>query len=367
MRQVSKQWRDECCCGEMMIKPSSESEEIELHLKNLQHYQAIIVHTLLLYKTKITDHGLRAVNALKHLCVLDVSYCNIIGFHHLRHHHSLHTICARFCNELQPHKLKDLRKLKTLRTLDISNCNRFTSLSCLSQLKQLTSLDISCCKASWLELQHIADLTNLRALHLRGWTRLKDGALCYIAKLKKLEVLDLYECSMIKGDGFVHLIDLENIAVMNLGKCSALKDITSLSFLVSLRTLNLENCFSLTPKSIRFINQNPGLCILNLDLDRFQHHNFSADAIEDYSALNLGLTFAKKYIDSGNQSSLKEMHNVNELDGGLSSKFWSTTSATSIDLTAMPDTVYNIVNDVVANVNDMVDLNKINRKYKYST
>ena len=176
--------------------------------------------------------------------------------------------------------LQGLRKVKSLKKINISLNDRINNIDDLRDLQLLVSLDLSS-SDSLKTVDAIANLKNLTYLNLSYCSSLEN--VDAIKGLTKLSCLDLIQCSGLKNPdilkGLINLTDLYINSNSNINSTEPLKELTklnkliisdcenlvnveTLSSLACLEKLYLESCSNL--KNINSIKYLKSLRILTL-------------------------------------------------------------------------------------------------------
>jgi Leucine-rich repeat (LRR) protein len=135
--------------------------------------------------------------------------------------------------------LGQLAELKGLRFLNLRGCNRVTNLAPIAYLEKLISLNLEGCTAI-SDIEPTSELRELQSLDLTGCDQIED--LVPIARLDSLRYLSLKDCWKISDFGPLdHLQDLKELYLQG----CALKELTPLSPLVNLTSLDLSHCAEL--------------------------------------------------------------------------------------------------------------------------
>jgi internalin A len=135
----------------------------------------------------------------------------------------------------------ELARLTSLKSLSLKKCKQFSGdLRLLAELKSLQSLELSECELSG-DLRPLAGLTSLQTLDLSGCTRL-IGGLSPLAGLTSLQTLDLAICEQLTGD-LSPLAGLTSLQTLALAGCEQLRGgLSPLAELKSLHWLDLHGC-----------------------------------------------------------------------------------------------------------------------------
>ncbi|KAK2838386.1 hypothetical protein Q7C36_013200 [Tachysurus vachellii] len=213
------------------VGPGSSAMLSLRNLIRLVQDQSSTMRSLDLSRTSITPESLRML-------------VQVPGLH-------LEELSLSGCKNLTDYSIEHLcRHQQGLHTLDLSGCSELTSRSMTAvatELKQLQSLSLSC--VWWITGKGLADLTALPAL----------------------SSLDLAECVNVSGAELEKCLSSPQRRVqlekLSLRRCTYVKDICSLSQLMSsrLKKLDLSYCIHLTDSSVRAVASNlPGLHVLLL-------------------------------------------------------------------------------------------------------
>lgn len=187
------------------------------------------------------DHaleGLSSLTGLEDLELRESQICEIIivGFTNLER-------LAIFFNGISI-DIKNLSTLKKLKTLEFNLNHSLENIEYLSSFRFLKKLRISGCYT--LEsIRCVSDLTDLEHLDLSNCpllTRIES-----LHKLLKLKTLNLSECIILSNIDFLRA--LTNLKGLDLTNCY-IKNINSLSDLVSLKFLKVNKCQRLNEEDI---------------------------------------------------------------------------------------------------------------------
>ncbi|XP_038889998.1 TMV resistance protein N-like isoform X2 [Benincasa hispida] len=202
----------------------------------------------------------QSVGTLKHLSLLDLKDCK-----------SLNTICSNICLEsLKIFILSGCSKLEKFPEI-VENMKLVTELhldgtaireldDSIGKLTGLVLLDLRNCKNLLTLPNTIGCLTSIEHLALGGCSKLDQipDSLGNISCLKKLDVLIFSDCKLVDGDIPNNLSCLSSLQFLDLSRNLFTNLPDSLSELINLRCLVLDNCSRLRsipklPGSIRYV------------------------------------------------------------------------------------------------------------------
>ena len=143
--------------------------------------------------------------------------------------------------------LKDLSavtRLTNIRSLALGFCRRVIDLTPLATLHKLRKFAILDCR-DLVDLSPLVSLTSLESLELQYCKSLVD--LSPLAGLVELNRLDLCGCESLTD--LTPLVSLTALRLINLERCKSLSDLSSLAGLTGLKELVIAHCDSLAASS----------------------------------------------------------------------------------------------------------------------
>jgi internalin A len=218
-------------------------------------------------QTRVGDEELQYLSELKTLKAIDLSDCNrvtIVGLEALSHCPNL-SFLKVWGDSINDEAMGFVAKMKKLKVLGLNDSNvtdeGFKTLAGLD-LREIHLFRTSIGDET---LRVIAGMPNIAKLNLRD-TRLSDQGIEYLTRLKKLEKLDLSECNSpgITDAAGESLAKFSGLKELNLWSTKfsdiGLKPVTSLQGLTS---LNLDNT-EVTDAGIKMLESMPQLTFLHL-------------------------------------------------------------------------------------------------------
>lgn len=203
----------------------------------------------------VTAHALAKLTSLKQLRHLDVSYCpNLEDY---------------FTEGLG----QDFPQLRSLNIAGLKNLS-VDSLKELRNVKMLTTLNVTNCDFTDDRFKEIVAITNLKHLFLAGNNRITFQATKSLASLQNLEVLDMSGMQTVTSPTIYALKGLKNLHTLNVSGCNRMANHTLklLSNLKQLRSLSLAGCTTL---------ENYGLEYLVRSMPDLQSLDLSGTKIDD--------------------------------------------------------------------------------------
>lgn len=299
-------------------------EELDLSLctkiKDMSLLQKLSkLKSLTLVGCKVTDFSfLQGMKGLIKLNLRSSQFTQIDLLASLEH---LEKLDLSLCDEE-----RDLSPLKSLsiKTLNLSNCNKLTDLSFLQEMKELMSLNLAGCQIS--DMQSLNSLKGLKELDLSACKKLKN--LSFLQNIKGLISLKLAGCSQIT---FIDkLRGLQELRQLDLSGCSSIYQITDLKSLKKLSSLDLSGCSQINETNIGLLSQLKKLTTLSLsrcekvkslnplqELKGIKKLDLSQSGIKDIKALqnwkeleDLNLSSCDKITDFSCLNSLKRLIKV---------------------------------------------------------
>ncbi|CAI0442624.1 unnamed protein product [Linum tenue] len=190
---------------------------------------------------KLYISGCRSIIRLPNLCGLpnlidlDIRECteltDVMG---LRRLESLRRLNLTDCASIV--RLPNLSDLKNLKVLNIGGCKQLTEIRGLESLETLQALAMSNCK-SINKLPDLSCLEYLRYLDVRECTQLTE--VMGVESWESLELLAMSNCKSISN--FSDLSGLKNLKHLDIRGCSQLTEIIGLHKFKSLQVLGLHN------------------------------------------------------------------------------------------------------------------------------
>jgi len=174
--------------------------------------------------------------------------------------------------------LLQLRELKNLTSIDLTNCGQITRRGLQSfslnpgQIKSLILTD--CPKITDRFCDHIVHYTSLERLDVRGCFRISDNGVGALTSLRYLKHLDLSVGATVSSEGnnqsisdvSMHtLAQMPQLASLQLEGCASITD-KGLIRLAALRNLTFLNVSStgITDEGLSIIHHLPKLCVLEI-------------------------------------------------------------------------------------------------------
>lgn len=234
------------------------------HLKGLPHLQ-----TLSLIGCKgVTDEGLRHLKSFAYLKTLFLGDSSIEGegLKHLQglvHLENFYLINSGSSSGPMLHYLAEPIHLKIL---CFSQCpsEKKTGFESLQKFTYLETLSLAM-SISNFHLQNLKGLTHLKNLDLSNCLLFEVDGLAPLQELTSLEVLDLTHCDGLKDESLEPLQHLTHLQHLVLQECTELQG-KGLRFIqnLDLKTLYLDDCYSLTDEGIALLATLPHLETLSL-------------------------------------------------------------------------------------------------------
>lgn len=190
-------------------------------------------------KMKLTSEGVKYLEGLKHLKVLEIHPVGIDDFSFLKGMDSLDTFHCELTDDGLSH-LKTLPGIKNLAIGGFFGNAKITDvgLAHLKDLKNLERLDLSGVALTDSGLEHLAKLNKLQWLNLFR-TRVSDVGLQHLKGLTELRQLHLVQ-TQVKSPGIEHLRALPKLEFLNISENKITDEaITHLKGLSNLRSLHL--------------------------------------------------------------------------------------------------------------------------------
>ncbi|CAN1270343.1 Disease resistance protein L6 [Linum perenne] len=139
----------------------------------------------------------------------------------------------------------ELRRLKSLRSLEMKACKSLRRLPNLSGLDNLETLDVSGC-IRLVDVTGLDRLESLQKLNMSNCWSIEE--LPDISGMKSLDILDVSECiKLIKVGG---LEKLKSLGELRMAGCKSIKKLPDMSQLEDLREINLKGCTQLKASEI---------------------------------------------------------------------------------------------------------------------
>ncbi|CAN1270355.1 Disease resistance protein L6 [Linum perenne] len=182
------------------------------------------------------DGDLSRLQNLKQLCI--AGWKQLPEVIELRRLKSLRSLEMKACKSLR--RLPNLSGLDNLETLDVSGCIRLVDVTGLDRLESLQKLNMSNCW-SIEELPDISDLDNLETLDVSGCIRLVD--VTGLEKLESLQKLNMSNCWSIEE--LPDISGMKSLDDLNVSECIKLKKVIGLEKLESLTVLSMAGCKSI--------------------------------------------------------------------------------------------------------------------------
>lgn len=262
-------------------------------------------------QTRVGDEELQYLSELKTLKAIDLSDCNrvtIVGLEALSHCPNL-SFLKVWGDSINDEAMRFVAKMKSLKVLGLNDSNvtdeGFKALANLN-LKEIHLFRTSIGDET---LRVIAGMPSVVKLNLRD-TRISDQGIEYLTSLKNLEKLDLSECNSpgitdAAGGSFAKFNGLKELNLWSTKFSDVgLKPVTSLKGLTS---LNLDNT-EVTDSGVKMLESMPQLTFLHLGktkitdaskaslmgLNDLQYLNISFTGITEDVAYDLDDHFAEK-------------------------------------------------------------------------
>jgi hypothetical protein len=204
------------------------------------------IESLSLTATAVTDEGLKPLSQwknLKHLNLFSTKIGNE-GLKYIRVLEQLETLnldATAVTNE----GLKSITPLKQLQVLILANNQHITDegVQTLAPLKQLENLSFRRSRVTIASLKVLEEFTDLKHLHIQ----MPSGADEHFHRIEKLKKLKGVRFHDLRVDDRIlgHLIKLEELEVLGLQDCEIIGDITQLTRLKRLRTVDFPEGVSL--------------------------------------------------------------------------------------------------------------------------
>lgn len=164
--------------------------------------------------------------------------------------------------------------ITTLTALNLHRCASFSKKTIaviVAKLVNLTDLDLSFgIKLADDVVKQIAKLKLLVSLNLSGHdpytSSLRENSLHHLAPLVQLRVLRLNFCCAVKDLGITHVVTHRQIQDLDLCRTSIFDPSVALiaAEMPNLTSLNLKDCFNLTPAAIGHLTKLPNLTTLGV-------------------------------------------------------------------------------------------------------
>jgi hypothetical protein len=269
-------------CPNCQILHLSNTDITDADLKDLaDRYFTHLISLNLNGCKRITDQGLKHLQALTSLQSLDLSGCKQItdqGLEHLKALTSLQSLDLNCCNQITDQGLEHLKALTSLQSLGLGWCNQITDqgLEHLKALTSLQSLDLDWCEQITDQgLVHLQALTSLQSLDLSDCEHITDQGLVHLQALTSLQSLDLSWCKQITDQGLVHLQALTSLQSLDLCECEQMTDhgLKHLQALTSLQSLDLRWCKQITNQGLEHLQALTSLQSLDLDWVRADYRS----------------------------------------------------------------------------------------------
>ncbi|CAN1131552.1 Disease resistance protein L6 [Linum perenne] len=147
-------------------------------------------------------------------------------------------VCRQYLNPHEP--FPDLSRLQNLKQLCIAGWKQLPEVIELRRLKSLRSLEMKACK-SLRRLPNLSDLDNLETLDVSGCIRLVD--VTGLEKLESLQKLNMSNCWSIEE--LPDISGMKSLDDLNVSECIKLKKVIGLEKLESLTVLSMAGCKSI--------------------------------------------------------------------------------------------------------------------------
>lgn len=221
--------------------------------------------------------GLGSLQHLKHLCLADCWQITNLGLANLKQLKDITSLDLSGCRNIinsESSGISGIHCMSNLRHLTLRNCERLhgeKALSSLQNLNHLRFLDISGCYKIPVQalkpISQIESLHTLKAEHCLEWRG--PGALRNVGSMAKLQELYLSGCTNLIGTSLGSLLSLSNLTVCVLDGCTNIplidKGLAAVaSSLVSLKSLSLQGCLTLTDTGLEAIGKIKSLERVNL-------------------------------------------------------------------------------------------------------
>jgi hypothetical protein len=163
--------------------------------------------------------------------------------------------------------LLEISQMINITSLDISNCYYISEegFCYLIKLSKLVKLNLSGCELSEVVLENLSLLINLVDFKLKWCYTLSNSRVFHLSNLINLEYLNLHSAFEITNLSF--LTPLIKIKSLNLHHCNLLQDnldSSSIHYLTNITLLDLSFCSLLTDKSIYCLRNLTNLISLSL-------------------------------------------------------------------------------------------------------
>ena len=188
-----------------------------------------------------SNNGTKKINNLKKLKYLNIS-SSIISSEGLKNISKIGSIISldiSNCHYLTGTDFKTLHSLTNLASLSLRGNRTIYSNTDLWMLTTLTSLDLSYCDIR-IDLDCLTYLTSLTSLNLSCDSRLEDSAMSNVSSLINLTFLDISHCYLISNIGVSYLSSLTNLTDLNIGFCRRITDISFITSLTNMISLDLS-------------------------------------------------------------------------------------------------------------------------------
>ncbi|CAN1766729.1 Disease resistance protein L6 [Linum perenne] len=181
--------------------------------------------------------GVESLEALESLTLESTILSSRIG-HDLLCLQNLKQLCIAGWKQLP--EVIELRRLKSLRSLEMKACKSLRRLPNLSGLDNLETLDVSGC-IRLVDVTGLDRLESLQKLNMSNCWWIEE--LPDISGMKSLDILDVSECiKLIKVGG---LEKLKSLGELRMAGCKSIKKLPDMSQLEDLREINLKGCTQL--------------------------------------------------------------------------------------------------------------------------
>ncbi|CAI0442629.1 unnamed protein product [Linum tenue] len=231
----------ECSLTHLEISRCPRLANVEGLLQSLETLTTLELTNFLSLETLLGLPSLGNLKKLPNLCGLpnlidlDIRECteltDVMG---LRRLESLRRLNLTDCASIV--RLPNLSDLKNLKVLNIGGCKQLTEIRGLESLETLQALAMSNCK-SINKLPDLSCLEYLRYLDVRECTQLTE--VMGVESWESLELLAMSNCKSISN--FSDLSGLKNLKHLDIRGCSQLTEIIGLHKFKSLQVLGLHN------------------------------------------------------------------------------------------------------------------------------
>lgn len=180
----------------------------------------------------LTDRAIPYILRMEKLNRLSIGDTEITdeGMEMLSAHRSLTTVLLNICRCVTNDGIKNLAKLKHLRSLEICNSVSLTGkcIPNLKEAKELYALNLDSLSVTTDDMKNLATMKRLTHLDLSNCA-LKDQDMAEIAKMTGLRHLDLTSNYM-TGDGLMLLTTLKKLTVLRVKGCPSLNEASLAKF-----------------------------------------------------------------------------------------------------------------------------------------